>query len=323
MLINAGYFRAHMYTCVPSQIRDDFRRMRASGTTAVTVSVLEQDLFAAVENLRIIAATARDEGLLLYADIARWGGLVSGTPKVPSLFASMRPDLWKRHADGRPVSSFGYCPVLSIFQPETRDFFVDQLRQMFALIPFAGVFWNEPKAIHTIDHGEAARRWFAERGLDHASLDEHVRAHVDFFGSLNAEIRRLAPAAEIACFTTPGSASQIDMFASMPELDTFGCDGRAWSAADETEPLSYKGKCLPQLAPAFLAAARRHGRKTFAFVENIDVPDAYLPMLDRRLPELLAMDIDHLLYYYYGRSVASPDRCMDIMFRHLAAKAAR
>lgn len=319
-LFNAGYFRAHMYTCVPGQIRDDLRRMKAAGTDAVTVSVLEQDLFAAVENLRIIHQTAQDLGLRLYADVARWGGLVSGTPKVPSLWASIRPETWKRHADGRPVPSFGeLCPTVSIFHPDTFGFFRGNLVKLLELVPFDGLFWNELKAIHVADYSEPAVIWFKERELDINNIQLHVRAHADFFGRLNREARQLRPALDLCCFLTPSMLPHAESLAAMPELNTFGCDGRAWRREDETAPLTYKGKCLPDLAPPFMALARQRGLKTFAFIENIDVPDTYLPVLDRRLPETLAMGFDHVLYYYYGRSVESPDRCMEIILRHLRA----
>lgn len=322
-LLNGGYFRAHMYTCVPRHIREDLTRMEEAGAEAVTVSVLEQDVFAAVENLRIIHQTARDLGMRMYADIARWGGLVSGTPKVPSLWPSLRPETWKRHADGRPVPSFGdLAPTSSVFHPDTFAFFREYLERMFEVVPFDGLFWNEPKTLHIPDHSAAAVDWFRERDLDIQDAREHARAHAAFFGRLNVEARRMMPSVDIGCFLMPTTRAYAEPFAAMPELNTFGCDGRAWRHADEKAPLAYKDKCLPDLAPPFMELARRHGLKTFAFIENIDVPDAYLPVLDRGLPETLGMGFDHVLYYYYGRSVESPDRCMEIMFRHLRSAAA-
>ncbi len=315
---NAGYFRAHMYTCVPGHIRHDLQRMKDAGTDAVTVSVLEQDLFAAVENLRVIHQTARDLGMRLYADISRWGGLVAGTPKVPSLWASLRPEVWKRHADGRPVPSFGdLCPTASVFHPATYAFFLEHLQRTLTVVPFDGIFWNEPKAIGIPDHSPVAVSWFNERGLDINDRHVHARAHAEFFGRLNVEARQLAPNLDICCFLTPGSMPFAEYFADMAELNTFGCDGRAWRSEDEIHPLAYKGKCLPDLAPPFMEIARKRGLKSFGFIENIEVPDSYLEALDRRLPETLAMGFDHFLYYYYGRSVESPDRCMEIVLRHV------
>ncbi|MEO1478413.1 MAG: hypothetical protein AAFV01_07535, partial [Bacteroidota bacterium] len=42
-VLNAYYFRAHMYTCVPRHVRHDMETMAEWGTTHVTIAVLEQD----------------------------------------------------------------------------------------------------------------------------------------------------------------------------------------------------------------------------------------------------------------------------------------
>src|SRR6056297_1848104 len=62
-LLNAYYFRAHMYTCVPRQIREDMKWMADKGTQVVSVGVLEQDLWAAVENVEIICNEADKAGM--------------------------------------------------------------------------------------------------------------------------------------------------------------------------------------------------------------------------------------------------------------------
>ena len=60
-LVNAYYFRAHMYTMVPRHVREDLRWMADNGN-ALTLAVLEQDLFAAVENIRIVCEEAAKLG---------------------------------------------------------------------------------------------------------------------------------------------------------------------------------------------------------------------------------------------------------------------
>ena len=41
-------------------------------------------------------------------------------------------------------------------------------------------------------------------------------------------------------------------------------------------------------------------------------------LMDRHLPELLAHDIDHLIYYYYyPRNVENPDENMAVIARHI------
>ncbi len=54
-IVNAYYFRAHMYTMVPRHVREDLRWMAENGCNALTLAVLEQDFTAAVENIEFVA----------------------------------------------------------------------------------------------------------------------------------------------------------------------------------------------------------------------------------------------------------------------------
>ena len=53
-IINAYYFRAHMYTLVPRHVREDLKWMADVGTNVVSLAILEQDLIAAKENVDFI-----------------------------------------------------------------------------------------------------------------------------------------------------------------------------------------------------------------------------------------------------------------------------
>jgi hypothetical protein len=66
-LLNAYYFRGHMYTLVPRHVREDMKWMADVGTNIVSVAVLEQDFFAAVENIEIICNEAAKLGMEVWA----------------------------------------------------------------------------------------------------------------------------------------------------------------------------------------------------------------------------------------------------------------
>lgn len=101
-LLNAYYFRRHTYTLVPRHLREDMEWMADCGTQAVSIGVLEQDLEAARWNLDHACREADRAGLKVYAVPSRWGGLVAGSLKVPSLFTATHPETWVRKADGTP-----------------------------------------------------------------------------------------------------------------------------------------------------------------------------------------------------------------------------
>lgn len=52
-MLNAYYFRHHMYSLVPRHVREDMEWMADVGTNAVSLAILEQDLFASQYNISI------------------------------------------------------------------------------------------------------------------------------------------------------------------------------------------------------------------------------------------------------------------------------
>jgi hypothetical protein len=117
-MINAYYFRAHMYTLVPRQVREDMIWMADVGTDAVTIAVFEQDLYAARENIEVIHREAARVGLKLFAVPSRWGGQLAGAPKVPSMFTACHPETWVLNKDGTPYINPFCGPMSSVHHPD-------------------------------------------------------------------------------------------------------------------------------------------------------------------------------------------------------------
>lgn len=125
-VLNAYYFRAHMYTIVPHQVREDLKWMKDKGTDIVSVGILEQDLYAAVENVEIICNEAEKLGISVYAVPSRWGGMFAGAPKVPSIFTSKNPQTWILDENGKPFYN-ARGPVSSVHYPEVFEFFCESI----------------------------------------------------------------------------------------------------------------------------------------------------------------------------------------------------
>ncbi len=176
-LLNAYYFRAHMYTMVPRQVREDMQWMADIGTDVVSVAVLEQDLFAAVENVEIICQEAERVGMQVFAVPSRWGGMFAGAPKVPSLFSVKNPQTWVLQKDGSPKITQVSGVTSSVHYPETYEFFCESLAKAFELWPVRGIMWDEPKA-YDYDYSPKA---VEQLGQD-APREAHWRATADFHG---------------------------------------------------------------------------------------------------------------------------------------------
>lgn len=317
MLVNAYYFRQHMYTLVPRHLREDLAWMADTGTNAVSVAVLEQDLFAAQANLDILFEEAARAGIQVYAVPSRWGGLVAGSPKVPSIFAATHPETWLLNRDGSPnLGAFG--PLSSVHHPATFEFFCQSLKALLSGWPFAGVIWDEPKALHKEDYSTFA----VEKMPPGASLDWHTDQFTGFFDRVGKAAKELRSEVRLAMFIyghVDGHA--LESCAKLEHLDDFGCDGRPWSLAQDNPPDPHEEaeKSLLDQAPRFFAAAERYGKRPLMLIENHNMTEACFELMDRRLPDVLSLGAEHLIYYYYPRNVSNPDRQMRILAEHLRA----
>lgn len=318
-LLNAYYFRAHMYTMVPRQVREDFQYMADLGTDAVSIAVLEQDLFAAVENVNIIANEAERLGMSLFIVPSRWGGLLAGAPKVPSLFSTQNPHTWVLDAQGVPVKSRWTGVISSIHYDETIDFFKSSLDFCLSLWPVKGVIWDEPKLYTTIDYSAEAK----QKLQGSTSLSAHQDAFSNFFSDLNAHIKAKAPEVKTTLFVYANLDDDVIASASqISDLDYFGCDGRPWRNEDGGEQ-EQANKVLLGAGERFLKAARAQQKGAFWLIENHNMSAENNALMDARLAEIVAYAPEQLAYYYYPRNVDRPDDNMAIIARHLRKYKAR
>ncbi|HBE01847.1 MAG TPA: hypothetical protein DC049_05155 [Spirochaetia bacterium] len=314
--ITAYYLRQNMYTLVPDHLREDLKWMTECGTSDVAIAVLEGDLFSARANLDIIRNETHRCNMNLWVIPSRWGGLVAGAPKVPSLFASSRPHLWSRREDQTPYTSLGPC--LSIHYNETLDFFYNSLRELLVGHNISGIIWDEPKTLDTEDFSRAAQ---SSRPAG-AGREWDLKKHAEFFSLLGKMAKEFQPDIKLSMFLMGHMRKEIiDECAAIKNLDEFGCDGRPWSLNHDYFPVPKTGetvlKALLDQAPAFISAARKNGKKTFALVENHSMETELFELMDKRLPDVLKLDLDRIMYYYFPRNVAEPERQMKILKKHL------
>ena len=315
MKLQAYYFRQHMYCLVPHQVREDMKWMADVGTDAVSLAILEQDLTAARANVDTICAEAARVGMQVYAVPSRWGGLVAGAPKVPSLFTATHPETWALDAQGRPWLTGASGPMSSIHHAATLDFFTSTTLQMLEQWPLAGIVWDEPKCLNKADFSPAALK--AQPIPDAMSQQNHAASR--FFNRIGEAARSVSSDIHLAMFLQADCAQMaVDILAGTPTLDAFGCDGRPWRREDGGQ-LEAPGKVLIDEGPRFLSAARRNGKQSLFLVENHNMATPDVDQLEKRWPEVMQLAPDHLLYYYFPRNLEVPDHVMTIIGSRLKA----
>ncbi len=311
-LLNAYYFRAHMYTIVPKQVREDMRWMADKGTNVVTVAILEQDLNSAVENVQIICEEANKAGMSLFVVPSRWGGMFAGAPKVPSLFSVLNPQTWVLKKDGKPQTNGISGVISSIHYPETFEFFRTSVDKMMKLWNVKGIIWDEPKSF-IADYSAKA---IEKLGPD-APLQDHVRAVIGFYSRLNQSIKEKYPDLLTSMFAYANFEDMVvEEAAKTGFLDYFGCDGRPWRNEDGGKQEG-EGKVLLGAGERFLSAAQRNRKKSLWLIENHNMDDRDLVLMEKRFPEILSKQIDQLIYYYYPRNIQNPDRAMKIVGKYV------
>lgn len=322
--VAAYYLRAHMYTCVPRQIRADMVWMSDHSTDFVCVAVLEQDLFAARENLDLITSEAERVGMRVLAVPSRWAGVVAGAPKVPSLFSIQHPETWLRDEHGRTASAPGVSGTLSsIHHPATYEFFTRALAEMFAQHPtWAGFVFDEPKCFR-VDTSAPAVAVLGENAPPAA----HWRAASAFLGRVAGFAKSRWPDKLTLLFQEARiSAEERAVGAATSHLDFYGLDGRPWGrkadsrmvSADAAQESGKDKILLDGRAEEFIRAARAQpGRGAMVLIENHNLEAAMTEPLRRELPRVLALPADLFCYYYYPRNVAEPEKVMRIIGREL------
>ena len=150
-----------MYTMASNQVREDLEWMAARGTDAVTIAVLEQDLFAAIDNIEHVCAVTDDlgDGRLCRSLAVGWRRRWS--PKVPSLFAACNPHIWMRDADGEHYTCSASVPAAnksasrisslcsSVLATTTRPLSISRDRRLEILKPLSIADDNSSISLHS------------------------------------------------------------------------------------------------------------------------------------------------------------------------------
>lgn len=305
---SAYLFAQHLYTLVPAQVREDIAWMADNGVGAIAIASLEQDLDASPRNIDHLFRAARSGGIGIWLVPSRWAGLVAGAPKVPSMWACNHPEAWALRADGRPLVNPFSGIVCSLHHPAVEELYRGLLDRYLDRWPFAGVLWDEPKSLRLVDHHPLA---IAALGAD-APRERRLAGVAGFFGRINRALkaRRDPPRTALFIYAQSDDA-EVAAMASTDALDEYGCDGAPW-AAGPGEDIA-QTKTLLDHAPRHLAAAAARGRRSLMLIENLALDRAENARMAKRLPEVLALRPDHLLFYYYGRNLEDPEETMAIV----------
>jgi hypothetical protein len=305
--LTAYYFMGQDLCIVRRHIREDMEWMKDAGTDSIAVGIHEFQLDGkSRQELDLIFDEAGRAGIEVYAIPSRWAGLVAGWPTAAGRFSATHPEAWMIGPDGKPVFK-GVCSggVCSIYHPATVQFFKDTIDTMLETYPVTGIVWDELKVLEAEDCSEAAIQEVGEPSRG----DVQLRKTVEFFSEATRHARAKKPDLVISCFIYAQLGDAIlQACAGIDGLDFFGIDGRCWPGPEGGTP-----KVLFGNIDRAASACAQADVGLMALVETQGADEDGIQKTLRHLPAFLESPVDHLMYYYYGVSLADMDRLMDGM----------
>ena len=318
-IIGAYYFRGGMFTCVPHHVRAELDEMATMGTNVVCLAVTENDLNYNHSNLHFLIKEIHLRSMQVYFVPSRIAGITAGAPLESCAEGYRWPHTVTINPDGKPLVRKIGC-VCSFYHEEIEQHFKDVATRMITEFAVDGIIWDEPKSTNWQDFSERAKR-------DNPNTDFRIymQDFVRFMSRINHHLKTVKPDLTIVHFD---EACRNDIVAEesarIDHMDYYGVDGRPWRS-EETGPARNisEQKVLLGYGERYLHAARKEGKKTFALIENQRLGSGTIERFEEHISEVIALDIDMLVYYYYGFYEEDPERNMNVIRQHIARNSSK
>ena len=306
----AYYFLAGMYTLKPDSIKAELDEMASLGTDIVCIGVTSLVVGRAPRNVNFIVEECHKRKMECYIVPSRIAGITAGAPIAPSSFSQINPDAWIKDKNGEtPLRKVG--PICSFYNPKVEDYFHQICTEMMDAWDLDGFIWDEPKTTYWQDHSPLALK-----NNPNADFRTYMKDHTDFFSRVNKTIKDKNKDCTIVYFDEAVRPDiVVEESAKMQNIDYFGTDGKPWPR--KASPLGVETerskKVVHKYGERFFTEARKNGLKTMVLPENHNMSKQDNDLMEKYLPEIVEMDIDMWVYYYYGRNQEEPERNMNII----------
>ncbi len=314
-LLGAYYFGAGYFTLVPQNIRHDLDEMKSWGTDLICIGITENDITYNKGNIAFIVDEAHQRGIKVFGVPSRMAGITAGQPIEPPLFGYHHPETAVLRKDGTPVVRKSHGILSSFYYPEVKEYFIRLTSQMILDFKLDGIIWDEPKS--------SVPEWqdFSQLALKNnpdSSFVKYMKDYADFFSDINAELKKAKPDLQIILFDEAcRNDTVVEESAKIKGLDYFGTDGRPVLIDDTKITDNRSTKILHKYGERYLKAARSNGLKTMILVENQELTKHEVGLMDKAMPVISKMDVDLLLYYYYGFYEEDTEYKMGVTKKHI------
>lgn len=314
-LLGAYYFGAGYFTLVPQNIRHDLDEMKSWGTDLICIGITENDITYNKGNITFIVEEAHQRGIKVFGVPSRMAGITAGQPIEPPLFGYHHPQTAVLRKDGTPVVRKSHGILSSFYYPEVKEYFIRLTSQMIIDFKLDGIIWDEPKS--------SVPEWqdfsaLALKNNPDSSFVKYLQDYAAFFSEINAELKNVKPDLQIILFDEAcRNDTVVKESAKIQGLDYFGTDGRPVLVEDTKITDNRSTKILDKYGERYLIAARINRLKTMMLVENQELTKYEVDLMDKAMPVINKMDVDLLLYYYYGFCDEVQEYKMEVTKKHI------
>ena len=297
-LLGAYYFGAGYFTLVPQNIRHDLDEMKSWGTDLICIGITENDITYNKGNIRFIVDEAHKRNMKVFAVPSRMAGITAGQPVEPPLFGYHHPETATLRKDGTRVVRKSHGILSSFYHPEVKEYFIRLCSQMIVDFELDGIIWDEPKS--TVPEWQDFSALALKDNPD-SSFVKYLQDYAAFLSDINAELKKVKADLQIVLFDEAcRNDTVVEESAKIKGLDYFGTDGRPVLIEDTEITDNRSTKILDKYGERYLDAGRKNGLKTMMLVENQKLTKHEVDLMEKAMPVINKMDVDLLLYYYYG-----------------------
>lgn len=306
--LGAYYFGAGYFTLVPQNIRHDLDEIKAWGTDLICIGITENDVSYNKGNIDFIVKEAHLRKMKVFAVPSWVAGITAGQPLEPALFPYHFPQTAALDKKGKPIIRKAHGLLCSFYHPEVKQHFKELTGKMLDTWPLDGIVWDEPKSTYWQDFSPLA----LQNNPD-SSFTRYLEDFVEFLSDVNGHLKTKKPALEICLFDEACRPRAVaDALAKVKGLDYFGTDGKPVLLHQTTITDNRSTKIMGEYGEYFLKAARTQKVKTLALIENQELTREEVSVMEKAVPALVKMDIDLMLYYYYGFYDEDQERKMQV-----------
>ncbi len=288
MDITVAYFHSLFHL---EAVKRDFEQIRAMGANAVVYAMHEQEERRWSRDLERLLQTAQECGLKVYLSPGCFGNLFAGPALAPSWYTF-------RHPESQVKDRHGRSHDMTCFNSERfRSWLFKEIEYYLRTYAFAGVLIDQPRASEVTCFCSVCRALCPDiTDLQHF----RQRSMVNFFNELFARVKGVGKGLKTMLVLLPQDLGLVEELATIPYLDTLGCDLFWQLLGEDVAQVERWGRMLVE-------GAHRAGKRGQLWLQNFNLTEEDEPVLEKAFAGILHAEPDDVACYYYWRNNERPD----------------